>query len=135
MDPDDVILTDITDNEQGQLTFTMHIQVNIGTGVLSAVVVQETIEVCTLLYAFVLVEINNYTAAASIVGVYSYKGEYTSWLTEGLTLSTKLSAVIDFSEFKPAGLRPPLYKAEHLVDCIPLQLILHDLFKKKTPPY
>ena len=47
MGPDDIILTDITDNEQGQLTFTMHIQVNNGTGVLSASTLQESIEVCT----------------------------------------------------------------------------------------
>ena len=45
--PDDIILTDITDNEQGQLTFTMHIQVNNGTGVLSASTLQESIEVGT----------------------------------------------------------------------------------------
>ena len=47
VDADDIILTDITDNEQGQLTFTMHIQVNNGTGVLSASTLQESIEVCS----------------------------------------------------------------------------------------
>ena len=43
--PDDIILTDITDNEQRQLTFIMHVQVDNGRAVLSASTLQESVEV------------------------------------------------------------------------------------------
>ena len=43
--PDDIILTDITDDEQRQLTFIMHIQVDNGRAVLSASTLLESVKV------------------------------------------------------------------------------------------